>query len=126
MRYAYEFTIWACALSVFTTFSKWPQHSKTLAFDFDNYRAFTLREKRPQGPGKITCRRFKGDQKIDDYVPEPHFVFIGQDIVLCSNEDGEGNDYEIKLWFTGGYLPGNENIIVEESKNLFELVIFVR
>ena len=101
------------------------QDAHAKACDFDNYRALSLREKRPQGPGKITCRRFKGDQKIDDYVSEPHFVFIGQDVVSCSNEDGEGDDYEIKLWFTGGYLPGNENIIVEESKNLLELVIVI-
>ena len=52
------------------------QDAHAQAFDFNNYRAFTLREKRPQGPGKITCRRFKGDQKIDDYVPESLTLFL--------------------------------------------------
>ena len=101
------------------------QDAHAQAFDFNNYHAFSLREERPQGSGKITCRRFTRDQKIDDYVLASPLCFIGQDVVLCSNEDGEGNHYEIKLWFTSGYLPRNENIIVEESKNLFKLVVFV-
>ena len=52
----------------------------------------------------------------DHYIPAPHACLLGSYFQTQNHEDGEGNDYVICLWMSGGYLTGDENMVVEDFK----------
>ena len=98
----------------------------TEASFYDNFKAFFLKEKRPVRRGKVTRRRYQGENNLNDYIPAPHACFLGSYFEIQNNEDGEGNDYVIYLWMSGGYLTGDENMLVEDSKEIKESIINIK
>ena len=87
---------------------------------------FFLKEKRPVRRRKVTRRRYQGEKSLNDYIPAPHACLLGSYFEIQNNEDGEGNDYVIYLWKSGGYLTGDENMVVEDSKEIKEFIINIK
>ena len=85
-----------------------------------------LERKKPIGRGKLTVRRYQGEKSFHEYIPQPHACFLGKKVKRCENPDGDGIDFEITLWFTGGYRTGDENIIVDDNKYIHELVLHIK
>ena len=100
----------------------------TEASFYDNFKTFFLKEKRPVRRGKVTRRKYQGEKKTNrnSYIPAPHACLLGSYFQIKSNEDGERNDYVIYLWMSGGYLTGDENMVVEDSKEIKEFIINIK
>ena len=92
----------------------------------DDFRAFSLHEEKPIGRGKLTVKRYQGEKSFHEYIPQPHACFLGKKVKRCENPDGDGIDFEITLWFTGGYRTGDENIVVDDNKYIHELVLHIK
>ena len=89
--------------------------------EFDNYKAFSIEERRPRGRGKTTVARYKGEMTSSDYVPGPHACLLRQEVEYTPNSDGDDTDFILKLWLTGGYASGDENIVVGRNKKISEI-----
>ena len=94
--------------------------------DFDSYKGFSLKQERPKGRGKITSTRYKREMSINDYIPHLHACLVGKRTVATANPNGEGTDFIVNLYMTGGCNSGDENPFMEDNKRLKELTIHVR
>ena len=65
-------------------------------------------------------------KSFDEYIiPPPHACFLGKKVKHHENPDGEGIDFEVILWFTGGYRKGDKNI-EDDNKYIHELVLHIK
>ena len=63
---------------------------------------------------------------INDYIPRLYGCLVGKRTVATANPDGEGIDFIVNLYMTGGCNSGDENPFMEDNKRLKELTIHVR
>lgn len=82
--------------------------------DFDDFKLFSVKEKRPQGRGKITVARFKADYDKNHYIPPSHACYLG----MKTRRNDNNNTTTVSLYFTGGYNLGDPNIAVESASNM--------